>query len=120
MSGNHKSLLIKLLGLAITMAVMAAGPVTADDWPDIHKKLQAKYDKFDKAVEDLTIHQNITVKTQGREINTESVLFKKKNKFRMENSVDLPELPKEMGPLKTIVIHTGEATWMMSSMISTL
>ena len=103
-------LLIACLALVVTSSY-------ADDWPEVLKKTQAKYAKFEKKIKDTTTRQQIFFVTPEREITTESILFKKHHKFRMETTIELPEMPKEMGPMKTIVIHDGHDTWMLSSMM---
>ena len=96
-----------------------APPIYADDWSGIYEKTKAKYAKFQDDIKDMTILQEISVITPSREMVADSKLMKKGDKFRMENTIDIPEMPKEMGPIKTIIIHDGEDAWMISSMMGT-
>jgi outer membrane lipoprotein-sorting protein len=102
--------------LLLTLAVIAPSG-HADDWSDIYKKTKAKYAKYQNDIKDITIHQEITIVTPQREIKSESKMMKKGNMYRMETTVNLPEMPKEMAPMKMLVIHEGEDAWMISSMM---
>ena len=106
------SLILFLAGL-----VLIAPASQADDWPGVLKKIQDKYAEYEKQIKDMTIQQEILITTAGREITSEATLYKKNPKFRMDSTIELAEMPKEMGPMKTVVINDGQETWMISSMM---
>jgi outer membrane lipoprotein-sorting protein len=102
----------------ILAALILATPTSsAEDWPGVFKKIQTKYENYDQKIQDMITKQEIFIKTGGREITTEATLYKKHNKFRMDSSIELENMPKEMGPMTTVVIHNGQDTWMVSSMM---
>jgi outer membrane lipoprotein-sorting protein len=119
MSFTGSSATLKLLAVLVLASVVMAPPIYADDWPGIYEKTKAKYAKFQDDIKDMTIQQEIAVITPNREMVAESKMMKKGGKFRMENTIDLPEMPKEMGPMTTIIIHDGIDAWMISSMMGT-
>ena len=114
--GKLHSFLVPVLTVIACLGLVISSSY-ADDWPSVLKKTRAKYAKYDETIHDITTQQKIMIVTPDRKITTEATQFKKKNKFRMENSIELPEMPKEMGPVKTIVIYDGQDTWMLSSMM---
>lgn len=119
MSFTGSSVTSKLFVILLLVSVVTATPILADDWSDIYEKTKAKYAKFQDDIKDMTILQEITVVTPNREMIADSKMMKKGDKFRMENTIDLPEMPEEMGPMKTIIIHDSEDAWMISSMMGT-
>ena len=119
MSFAGSSVTSKLLVVLILTSVVMAPPIYADDWPGIYEKTNAKYAKYQDDIKDITILQEVTVITPDREMVADSKMMKKGIKFRMEASIENPEMPKEVGPIKTIIIHDSEDVWMISSMMGT-
>ncbi len=104
--------------LIVTVCLIpAATPTSAADWAALFEKIKSKYAKFEKEIKDMTILQEIKTVTPDRELKSESKMLKKNKMFRTEITMEVPEMPKEMGPMSSIVIYDGKDTWMISSMM---
>lgn len=78
------------------------------------EEAKAKCTRFEKRIEDMSICQQIIEfsPTKEKEIVSEIKLFKKKKKWRLESAIIKPLLQGK----KTILIHDGRDTWMITSL----
>ncbi len=85
----------------------------------IFKQARAKYAKFEKVAKDMVILYEMKAVEKEGEITAETKVLKKGEKFRIETTMEMPELPAGhpmagKGEMKTIVIHDGKDTYMIS------
>ncbi|NIM20516.1 MAG: outer membrane lipoprotein-sorting protein [Candidatus Latescibacteria bacterium] len=114
---KNTHLAIKLMVVAAASLALGAGLTVADNWQNILEKTKAKYANYENEIQDMITLQEIQMMTPGRVLTADSKMFKKGEKFRMESVVEMPEMPKEMGGMRTVVINDGKATWMISSIL---
>jgi outer membrane lipoprotein-sorting protein len=107
----------RVLGVGLIILALGATQTLTADWPSILEKTKAKYAGFEKEIKDMTMIQEIkTTAPDMKGRSPELKMLKKGEKFRMESTMQMPDMPKEMGEMKSIVIHDGKDTWVISSM----
>ena len=113
---NHTGVTV-LVAILISL-VFGTGQGIAADWQDVLREAKAKYATFEKEIKDMNIVQETkTVLPEAGEISFEAKVFEKGNKFRIEATMQMPNMPKEMGGIPTVIICDGKDTWMISSMM---
>lgn len=100
-----KSLVI-VIGLCLVL-----GNVYAVDLPDVLKRVEEKYARFEQEIQDMTILQDMVMITSGGEMTQDIKLQNKGKKFRMESKMEGAGMP---GGMETVTIYDGKDTWMIS------
>jgi outer membrane lipoprotein-sorting protein len=108
---------VKVMVVAVVMLGLAVTKGLTEDWSKILDEAKAKYIKFEEAVKDMTIVQEMKVVIPEGEIPSEMRMLRKGKKFRMETEMQMPQVPKEMGVTQTIIIYDGKDIWMISSLM---
>ena len=87
-------------------------------WQNLLTKAMAKCEKFNKEIKDMTIIGEIktVLPEEDMSFSHEVKRFFKGKKFREEITMQMPNMPKEMGGMTTIIIYDGKDTWMISSL----
>lgn len=113
---NHKG--VTVLVVALVSLTLGAGQGLSADWPNVLKEAMAKCEKFKKEIKDMTIIREMKIVSPEGEISSshEVKQFYKGEKFRAEITMQMPDMPKEMGGMPTIIIYDGKDTWMISLM----
>lgn len=114
MGARMSSRKVGVILVALVSLVWAIGLGFAADWPSVLKEAKAKYAAYEKQVKDMTVLQELKMNTAEGEMTSQAKLLVKGPKFRMDTMTRLPNMPKEMGPMQTIVIYDGKDTWMIS------
>lgn len=101
--------------LCACLAAAAAG-ARAEDWPSLSKRLYDRCLEFNEAVKDLTLVMEMTNPSSDGAIVTESKLFQKRNKFRVEITIGGLEGEEAalLEGMKTIVIDDGTSVWIVN------
>jgi len=108
--GRLKVPLLVLLGI-----VFGFGEAFASDWSDLVRKAKAKYANFDNEVKDMTMVQEMKIVTPEGEMTSEMKMMRKGEKYRVATKMSMPNMPKGMGGMETIIISDGKETWTISS-----
>lgn len=91
---------------------LVLGNVYAVDLPDVLKKVEARYARFEKEIEDMTVLLDMKVIIPGGGEMTQDVKLQTKGeKFRTENKMGGAGMP---GGMETVTICDGKDTWMIS------
>jgi len=107
----------KILPVVFLSLVFLIAQGCSANWPSLLKKVKAKYADFEKKITDITIVQEMKMLAGEREFSSESKLFKKGNRFRMEAKIQAPGMPASTGAVETVIIFDGEDTWMIAPVI---
>ncbi len=83
---------------------------------NILKETEARYAKFEEAVKDMTILQEVKIITPNGDMTQDVKMFKKRKKFRMEFAMQMPQTQGAQGmeEIKTFIIYDGIDMWMIS------
>lgn len=109
---NKGRLRVIMLGLLIM--AFGFGEAFASDWSDLIKKAEVKYKNFYEEVKDITMIQELKVVSPEGEVTPETKMMKKGEKFRIETKMPVPNMPKGMEGMETVVIFDGKDTWVIS------
>ena len=100
--------------LIITAALAILGPGTESargaDISSILKAAQEKSSQFDREIKNMVMVQEIRTQAGPNPMLSENKVIKMGDKFRVETNMEAPG----MGKMKTIIIHDGKDTWMIS------
>jgi len=109
---------VTVLVAALASLMLGAGQGLSADWPNVLKQAMAKCEKFKKEIKDMTIIREMKMISQEEEmaLSHEVKQFFKGEKFRSEITTQMPNMPKEMGGMQTIIIYDGKDIWMISLM----
>ncbi len=99
-----------LLAVVFCIMFMETGVYSAD-WGTVLKKIQKKYEMFDRDIKDMTMIQEIEAVTPQGKIITDMKVFKKGNMFRINVSMNIPGTPDG---IENVVINDGKETWIIS------
>lgn len=105
--------------IAIVAVLLIGAEAYAQEIQTVIEQAKARYEQFEKNIEDMTINQSMSISTQEGVLTAETKMMKKGKRFRMENRIDLPEnagIPEEMrrmmgGRIEVINIFDGTDTW---------
>ncbi len=112
---NHTGVRVALL--VLISLVLAVSQGLTQDLSSILKEAEVKYAKFEEEIKDMTIVQDMKMVTSEGEMTSEMKMLKKGNKFRMDTTMQMsqvPDMPEEMGGIETIIIYDGKDIWMIS------
>lgn len=104
---------MRILGLFIAIC-LCTGALYAQDLSSILKDVEARYSRFEKEIQDMTILQETRMTTPGGEMAQNINLQTKGKKFRMESNMQMPEGSGMPGGMQTITIYDGKDIWMIS------
>jgi outer membrane lipoprotein-sorting protein len=107
-----------VLMTALVILVWGVNQGLSADWPSIFKEAKAKYANFEKEIKDMTIVQKVEITTPKAKTTSDMKMLRKDKKFRMEIKMQMPQMPdmpKGMGEMETVIIYDGKDTWMISS-----
>lgn len=110
---------VGVLVVVLLASILGVSQSVAADWATVLKEAKAKYAKFEKDVKDMTIVQEIKLIISDGIVTSEAKMLRKGQKFRMDTQIGMriPQAPKEMGKMETIIIDDGKDTWMISSLM---
>lgn len=117
MAKKINSMGVRVFFVALVSLVFGVSKGLTADWSSILKETKVKYAKFEKEVKDMTIVQEITMVTPEGERTSEAKMLRKGKKFRRESTMQMPDMPKEMGEIETITIYDGKDIWIISSLV---
>ncbi len=106
---------LKVLVLVLSSMAFFSSQVFASDWTNLIGKAEAKYANFNKEVKDMTMVQEMKIVTPEGEMTSEMKMMRKGEKYRVVTKMSMPNMPKGMGEMETIIISDGKDTWMISS-----
>jgi len=101
-----------VFAMSLTLMLGAAGNLS-----NLVKKAKTKYAKFEQVIKDMKIVKETKIIGNETGMISESKVFKKGKKFRVETTMQMPQSSSMPGGMKTIVIYDGKDTWMISSMM---
>ncbi|RLE07204.1 hypothetical protein DRZ78_03360 [Candidatus Aerophobetes bacterium] len=102
--------------IALVSLTLGVNQLLATDLSSVLEQAKAKYAKFEEEVKDMTIVQEMKTFTEEGEITEEMKMLKKGKKFRIETTMQMPEvpdMPEEMA-LTNVIIYDGKNSWMIS------
>jgi len=108
-----------ILSLLACFALIPAGG-SAQTWVDLSKKLIDDCARFNQGVDDMTLTMEMQVPSSEGTVKTQSVLYRKGERFRAEMTMEGMEdagLPAGMGDMKTMVINDGTNVWIIAPMM---
>jgi len=108
-----------ILSLLACFALIPAGG-SALTWADLSKKLMDDCARFNEGVVDMTLTMEMQVPSSEGTMKTQSVLYRKGERFRAEMTMDGMEdagLPAGMDDMKTMVINDGTNVWIIAPMM---
>lgn len=105
MSKSSRMILVFLLGV---LTVYGA------DWASILKQVKAKYAGYKDEVKDITIVRAMKISTPKGDMTADSKTYKKGDKFRVETTVEAPNMPEGMQGMQMVVINDGQDVWMIN------
>lgn len=88
--------------------------VFSGNTPDVIKRLQAHYKKYEKEVKDITLSHVTTVTSKMGELISKSKIFSKSNKIRLEMEM---KITGRSTSNKSIIIFDGKNTWNISPLM---
>jgi len=103
-----------LLVLTLASSMIAGNAALAVDWASVREKAKVKYEKFEQEIKDMTVVQEMKFTVPEGEMHSESALFRKGEKFRIDNTMNMPG---GVGEIQTIIIFDGKDTWVISSLM---
>jgi len=106
--GRKKRVLL-VLTFFVSLLLGAAGNLST-----IFQEAKVKYKNFNQKIQDITIVKETKIIGGEKTISSESKVFKKGKKFRIENTMNMPQASDMPGSMKTIIIYDGTDTWMIS------
>ncbi len=83
----------------------------------IGKQVHSMYENFSKQIKDMTIVKETRIVAGEGKMSTETKIMQKGEKFRVENTMNMPQSSGMFGNMKTIIICDGKDTWMISPMM---
>jgi outer membrane lipoprotein-sorting protein len=107
------------LVFAALVAVLPAGAF-AETWESLSKRMIETCTKYQQGVKDLSWEMEMDVPSSEGSIKSNTLLFSKGPKFRVEVSMEGIEdmgMPAGMGDMKTIVIGDGKSAWIINPMM---
>jgi len=108
------------LAVGSAAGVLLLGSAAATDWATLAKQAQAHYAKMAAEVRDMTIEQEMENVTPQGSVKSQTKMFKKGEKVRMEMQMGLQAgAPSGMGSMETIVIGDGKDYWLISPILGT-
>jgi len=118
MARNINRTVVTVLVVALVSLMLGTGQVLSADWSNVLKEKMAKCERFEKEIKDMTIIREMKTVLPEEEMtySTEVKQFSKGEKYRVEITMQMPDMPKEMGGMTTIIIYDGKNTWMISLM----
>jgi hypothetical protein len=109
--------LLKNFFIFLIPLCLGINEANASDLSDIIKQIKERYERFDKEVNDITIFSEMEIGLTKEGLISETKMFKKGKKVRIETKMKIPKLlqmSKEMEAIKTIFIYDGKYSWMVS------
>lgn len=106
---------LKVLIVVLVSMILVSSEALASDWTNLIKKAEAKYANFYKEVKDITMVQDMEMVTPQGEMTSEMKMMKKGEMFRLEYKMPVPNMPKGMEGMETIIVRDGKDTWMIST-----
>jgi len=118
MTRNINRTVVTVLVVALISLLLGTGQALSADWPNVLKEAMAKCEKFKKEIKDMTIIREMKMVSPEEDMSSSQEVknFYKGEKFRAEITMQMPDMPKEMGGMTTIIIYDGKDTWMISLM----
>jgi len=118
MARNINRTVATVLVVALVSLMLGTGQVLSADWPNVLKEAMVKCEKFKKEIKDMTIIREMKMVSTEEDMSFSHKVkqFFKGEKFRAEITMQMPDMPKEMGGMTTIIIYDGKDTWMISLM----
>jgi len=118
MARNINRTVVTVLVVALVSLMLGTGQVLSADWPNVLKEAMVKCEKFKKEIKDMTIIREMKMVSPEEDMSFSHKVkqFFKGEKFRAEITMQMPDMPKEMGGMTTIIIYDGKDTWMISLM----
>jgi len=102
--------------IALVSLALGVNQLLATDLSNVLEQAKAKYAKFEEEIKDMTIVQEMKTVTGEGEMTEEIKMLKKGKKFRIETTMQMPEvpdMPEEMA-LTNVIIYDGKDSWMIS------
>ena len=106
---------LKVLIVVLSSMILVSSEALASDWTNLIKKAEAKYANFYKEVKDITMVQEMKIVMPEGEMTSEMKMMRKGEKYRVATKMSMPNMPKGMGGMETIIISDGKETWTISS-----
>lgn len=106
---------LKVLIVVLSSMILVSSEALASDWTNLIKKAEAKYANFYKEVKDITMVQEMKIVMPEGEMTSEMKMMRKGEKYRVVTKMSMPNMPKGMGEMETIIISDGKETWTISS-----
>lgn len=106
---------LKVLIVVLSSMILVSSEALASDWTNLIKKAEAKYANFYKEVKDITMVQEMKIVMPEGEMTSEMKMMRKGEKYRVATKMSMPNMPKGMGEMETIIISDGKETWTISS-----
>lgn len=118
MARNINHILATVLVVVLVSLTLGTGQALSADWSSILKEKMAKCKEYNKEIKDETIVMEMKMALLEEEMTSSSEVrrFFKGEKYRIEIIMQMPDMPKEMGGMMTIIIYDGKDTWMISSL----
>ena len=112
-----RKIFVSLLVLLImAFNVFNASDCIGDELKDIEEAIRLQYEEFTKSMQDMHMIQDISAYMPQGEMKTESDIFIKGNKMRMDSKMSMPDnvkMPPGMEDITTTIIFNGNKMWMI-------
>jgi len=112
-----RKIFIKTLTLlAITFAIFNRSDCLGEDLKNIEEAIKSQYQEFTESIQDMHMTQDILAYTPQGEMKTESDIFIKGKKMRMDSEMSMPDnakLPPGMENITTTIIFNDNKMWMI-------
>ena len=114
MTGSIRKGILLMMVLSFTLL---SGEGFSAEWLGVLEEIKVRYKEYEEKIKDVVLLQE-TKTVMGDKIMTSEIKFMQKGgKFRIENKMQMPDMPEEMPEVKTVAIYDGKDSWLIAPFI---